>query len=91
MHLVSLVEQTLQLNGTTFFFGQGEPIVTEHSYKYSADGVRQPRGALGMGRQKALDGRRKPVQRAVSRGRMIELESVSKKFGAAIALHETNL
>ena len=37
MHLVSLVEQTLQLNGTTFFFGQGEPIVTEHSYKYSAD------------------------------------------------------
>ena len=28
---------------------------------------------------------------ALSRGGMIELESVSKKFGAAIALHETDL
>jgi L-histidine Nalpha-methyltransferase len=37
MHLVSLVEQSIQLNGTTFFFGKGEPIVTEHSYKYSVE------------------------------------------------------
>ena len=37
MHLVSLVEQTMQLNGTTFFFEEGEHIITEHSYKYSAD------------------------------------------------------
>ena len=37
MHLVSLVEQTIQLNGTTFFFEEGEHIVTEHSYKYSLD------------------------------------------------------
>src|SRR5215831_8745576 len=37
MHLVSLVEQTTQLNGTTFSFGEGEHIVTEHSYKYSVD------------------------------------------------------
>src|ERR1700720_3522503 len=44
-----------------------------------------------MGRQRALDRRRKPVQRALSRGRMIELESVSKKFGTTIALHETDL
>jgi osmoprotectant transport system ATP-binding protein len=44
-----------------------------------------------MGRQRALDRRRKPVQRALSRGGMIELESVSKKFGATIALHETDL
>jgi len=37
MHLVSLIEQTMQLNGTTFSFGDGERIVTEHSYKYSVD------------------------------------------------------
>src|SRR6516164_440205 len=37
MHLVSLIEQTVQLNGTTFSFEEGEYIVTEHSYKYSAD------------------------------------------------------
>jgi uncharacterized SAM-dependent methyltransferase len=37
MHLVSLVEQNIQLNGTTFSFQEGEHIVTEHSYKYSLD------------------------------------------------------
>jgi len=37
MHLVSLVEQTIQLNGTTFSLQEGEHIVTEHSYKYSLD------------------------------------------------------
>jgi len=37
MHLVSLVEQTIQLNGTTFSFQEGEHVVTEHSYKYSVD------------------------------------------------------
>jgi dimethylhistidine N-methyltransferase len=37
MHLVSLVEQTIQLNGTAFSFKEGEHIVTEHSYKYSLD------------------------------------------------------
>ena len=34
---MSLVEQTVQLNGTTFSFREGEHIVTEHSYKYSVD------------------------------------------------------
>ncbi len=37
MHLVSLVEQTIQLNGTTFALQEGEHIVTEHSYKYSLE------------------------------------------------------
>ena len=37
MHLVSLIEQTMQLNGTTFSLAEGEHIVTEHSYKYSVD------------------------------------------------------
>src|SRR5580698_7872345 len=35
MHLVSLAEQTIQLNGTGFSLQEGEHIVTEHSYKYS--------------------------------------------------------
>ena len=35
MHLVSLVDQTVQLNGTPFSCGQGEHIVTEYSYKYT--------------------------------------------------------
>jgi L-histidine Nalpha-methyltransferase len=37
MHLVSLVEQLIQLNGTTFALQAGEHIVTEHSYKYSLE------------------------------------------------------
>ena len=36
MHLVSLADQTAQLNGTPFVFGQGEHIITEYSYKYAA-------------------------------------------------------
>ena len=36
MHLVSLVDQTAQLNGTPFVFGEGEHIITEYSYKYTA-------------------------------------------------------
>jgi uncharacterized SAM-dependent methyltransferase len=35
MHLVSLVDQTVELNGTPFGFGKGEHIVTEYSYKYA--------------------------------------------------------
>jgi dimethylhistidine N-methyltransferase len=35
MHLVSLVDQTAELNGTPFFFGPGEHIITEYSYKYA--------------------------------------------------------
>jgi uncharacterized SAM-dependent methyltransferase len=47
MHLVSLVEQTVQLNGTTFFFERGEHIVTEHSYKYSVDEFAKLAGRSG--------------------------------------------
>ncbi|HEY0791842.1 MAG TPA: L-histidine N(alpha)-methyltransferase [Chthoniobacterales bacterium] len=38
MHLVSRVAQTVQLNGANITFERGEPIVTEHSYKYTLDG-----------------------------------------------------
>ena len=41
MHLVSRRQQTVSMNGTKFFFAQGESIVTEHSYKYSPDEFRQ--------------------------------------------------
>ena len=47
MHLVSLVEQTIQLNGTTFSFEEGEHIVTEHSYKYSVDEFAKLAGRSG--------------------------------------------
>jgi dimethylhistidine N-methyltransferase len=47
MHLVSLVEQTIQLNGTTFSFQEGEHIVTEHSYKYSVDEFAKLAGRSG--------------------------------------------
>ncbi len=35
MHLVSLTEQTVQLNGTRIAFAEGEQIATEYSYKYT--------------------------------------------------------
>ena len=47
MHLVSLVEQTIQLNGTSFSFQEGEHIVTEHSYKYSVDEFTELAGRSG--------------------------------------------
>jgi dimethylhistidine N-methyltransferase len=47
MHLVSLVEQTIKLNGTTFSFQEGEHIVTEHSYKYSLDEFAKLAGRSG--------------------------------------------
>ncbi len=37
MHLVSLFEQTVQLNGATLRFDKGEHVITEHSYKYSLE------------------------------------------------------
>jgi dimethylhistidine N-methyltransferase len=47
MHLVSLVEQTIKLDGTTVSFEKGEHIVTEHSYKYSLDEFAKLAGRSG--------------------------------------------
>jgi dimethylhistidine N-methyltransferase len=47
MHLVSLAEQTIQLNGTGFSLQEGEHIVTEHSYKYSLDEFAKLAGRSG--------------------------------------------
>src|SRR5271165_3849929 len=52
MHLVSLVDQTVQLNGTPFVFGQGEHVVTEYSYKYTAREFAELATPFGMDRQK---------------------------------------
>lgn len=38
MHLVSLVEQTVQVSGQEFAFSEGETIHTENSHKYTLDG-----------------------------------------------------
>ncbi len=35
MHLVSMAEQIVQLNGARIAFAEGEQITTEHSYKYT--------------------------------------------------------
>lgn len=40
MHLVSLVNQKVQVNGTAFRFRQDETILTEYSYKYTLEGLR---------------------------------------------------
>jgi dimethylhistidine N-methyltransferase len=47
MHLVSLAEQTIQLNGSTLSIQEGEHIVTEHSYKYSVDEFAELAGRSG--------------------------------------------
>ena len=38
MHLVSLAQQTVRINGEQISFGQGESIRTEYSYKYDLEG-----------------------------------------------------
>jgi dimethylhistidine N-methyltransferase len=40
MHLVSLEAQTVMVDGTPIAFEEGEPIVTEYSYKYTVDQFR---------------------------------------------------
>ncbi|HPG24788.1 MAG TPA: L-histidine N(alpha)-methyltransferase [Myxococcota bacterium] len=38
MHLVSQVDQTVEIDGESFAFESGEVICTEHSYKFTIDG-----------------------------------------------------
>lgn len=40
IHIESLVDQTVRVDGQTYEFRAGEPIETEHSYKYSVSGFR---------------------------------------------------
>jgi dimethylhistidine N-methyltransferase len=48
MHLVSRRRQVVAVNGTRFFFAEGESIVTEHSYKYSPDEIRRLAAWAGL-------------------------------------------
>jgi dimethylhistidine N-methyltransferase len=41
MRLVSRRRQLVPVNGSRIWFAEGEPIVTEHSYKYSLEGFRE--------------------------------------------------
>jgi dimethylhistidine N-methyltransferase len=40
IHIESLMDQSVRVNGQDYGFRAGEPIETEHSYKYSVDGFR---------------------------------------------------
>ena len=48
MHLSSLAEQTVQVNGTSIAFGAGERIHTENSYKYDAQGFLEMAAGAGF-------------------------------------------
>ena len=40
IHIESLADQTVRVDGQSYDFRAGEPIETEHSYKYSVDGFK---------------------------------------------------
>jgi uncharacterized SAM-dependent methyltransferase len=48
MHLVSLKDQTVHLDGVSIPFAQGESIWTESSYKYTLDEFEQMAAAAGL-------------------------------------------
>ena len=48
MHLVSQVDQQVQVAGETFHFEAGETIHTESSYKYALDDVRRVARQAGL-------------------------------------------
>jgi dimethylhistidine N-methyltransferase len=52
MHLVSLVPQTVRLNGAEITFRQNESVITEHSYKYSVEGFAELAARAGWTVQK---------------------------------------
>ncbi len=48
MHLVSQREQTVTIDGESFHFDEGEPIVTEYSYKYTPERFREVAHQAGL-------------------------------------------
>ena len=52
MHLVSLKEQTVNLNNTCIHFNEGESIWTENSYKYDKDKFQQLAATAGFSVEK---------------------------------------
>jgi len=48
MHLVSKHDQRVTLQGHGFDFRAGEPLITEHSHKYTLDGIRKMAARAGL-------------------------------------------
>ena len=48
MHLVSCEDQLVPIGGVSFFFAEGEPIRTEHSYKYNLRDLRSLASSSGF-------------------------------------------
>ena len=49
IHIESLADQTVRVDGKTYTFHAGEPIETEHSYKYSVGGFQDLALSAGYG------------------------------------------
>ena len=48
MHLLSLKQQTVHLNGVAYAFNQGETLHTEYSHKFTMVGIQQAAKAAGL-------------------------------------------
>jgi L-histidine N-alpha-methyltransferase len=62
MHLVSRVRQVVRVAGELVRFASGEPIVTEHCYKHSADATRALLAQAGWKVRKAFTGAPHPMR-----------------------------
>jgi len=71
MHLVSLREQVVHLDGTAITFSRGESIRTEKSYKYTLDELERLAAAAGFSVEQVWTDERQwfSVQYLVNRGR----------------------
>jgi uncharacterized SAM-dependent methyltransferase len=49
MHLISQLDQSIEIGGQQFNFRKGESIHTENSYKYSIDEFLELAGRAGFG------------------------------------------
>jgi dimethylhistidine N-methyltransferase len=58
MHLVSELEQTVQVDGAGFRFARGESICTEHSHKYTLDGFARLARRAGLAVRRVWTDRR---------------------------------
>ena len=62
MHLVSKIDQRIDVGGDVIALAAGEPIVTEHCYKHSMQGLRGMLHAAGWEVQQVLTGKEHPMR-----------------------------
>lgn len=62
MHLVSQVDQQVDIGGDVIALAKGEPIVTEHCYKHSMQGLRSMLQAAGWDVEQVLTGKEQPMR-----------------------------